>query len=417
MLATTDLASAVARYAERFHAEIGDDHHVASPLGAWLLLALAAPAARGSDRAALEDVLGVDAEVAAATAAELLADPHPLVLAAAAVWHRPEFETDALTGWLGALPEEVETGRIPTQAGADEWAREHTLELIERFPIEITRDVVLLLASALATKVSWLVPFELAPADALGRTSPWATRLHRVLRTPPHAQVFIAPSERAGDVGVHTAIARDGRQGLQGLNVTSVIGDRSASRGDVLAAAYEIATRAVAEYHGRRSLFDLPLGDGPAWTIAERPFEVDDADAEEYVAVLPAWSASSDHDLSAPRLGFPSAKSALSALLPDGPEGYRFEARQSAVARYSRTGFEAAAVTAFAIMTSLRAPSSGLRRIATVRFGHPFAVVAVALDARSDPGTHEIQYGPWHGVPVFSAWITEPEDADEGEGA
>jgi hypothetical protein len=56
-MAAADLAGLVARYARRFHAVIGWRHHVASPLGAWLLLALCAPAASGAQRRELIDVL------------------------------------------------------------------------------------------------------------------------------------------------------------------------------------------------------------------------------------------------------------------------------------------------------------------------------------------------------------------------
>ena len=44
------------------------------------------------------------------------------------------------------------------------------------------------------------------------------------------------------------------------------------------------------------------------------------------------------------------------------------------MARYSRTGFEAAAVSAFAVATAARLPSQ--HREVTLRFGHPYAVVA-----------------------------------------
>jgi hypothetical protein len=47
---------------------------------------------------------------------------------------------------------------------------------------------------------------------------------------------------------------------------------------------------------------------------------------------------------------------------------------------------------------SFRPP--GKRREAELRFDHPYAVVATAAGA-----------GPWAGLPVFSAWVTEPEDA------
>jgi hypothetical protein len=95
-------------------------------------------------------------------------------------------------------------------------------------------------------------------------------------------------------------------------------------------------------------------------------------------------------------------------LLPPGR--YRYEAKQSVAAHYDRQGFEAAAVTAMAARVSRRAPLHGGRRVAELRFGHPFAVVAVALDGRSGGSTPS--YGAWHGVPVFSAWVAEPEDAE-----
>src|SRR5580692_1493229 len=103
----SDLASEVAGYAAIFHDAIGYRHHVASPLGAWLLLALCAPAATGTDAATLTRLLGADAAGAAAQAADLLAAPHPLVAAAAAVWSQP-----GAVGrdWLASLPASVAQG-------------------------------------------------------------------------------------------------------------------------------------------------------------------------------------------------------------------------------------------------------------------------------------------------------------------
>ena len=66
-----------------------------------------------------------------------------------------------------------------------------------------------------------------------------------------------------------------------------------------------------------------------------------------------------------------------------------------------RVGFEAAAVTGLAVAMAMRVPRTGLIRTAELRFGHPFAVVAVPA---GDPG-------PWRGLPVFSAWVAQPEDA------
>jgi hypothetical protein len=41
-----------------------------------------------------------------------------------------------------------------------------------------------MLGTTLATKVSWVEPFDVAPASALGLHSAWTGTLSRVLRTP-----------------------------------------------------------------------------------------------------------------------------------------------------------------------------------------------------------------------------------------
>jgi hypothetical protein len=377
---TVQLATPVARYADRFHRLVGDEHHVASPLGAWLVLALAAPAATGETRDQLAGVLGVPIETAAETAAALLADPHPAVACAVAAWRR-QLESEPLQRWLAGLPPQTEIGDIPSQDAADAWARDHTDGLIETFPLQMSPQTVLVLASALATKVSWEVPFELVPARQLG-TSSWA--LTRALQSPARHEAAIATTS-VGDVATHTATSTNG------LAVTSVIAPPDVPPADVLAAAHEVALGSSAT----RSLFDLPLGNHPLWTVTERTAA--SHDTEQCTAVLPAWSAKSDHDLKSPGFGCKAAADALIALLPPG--GYDFEAKQSAVARYSRIGFEAAAVTAVMVLTS--AVAERRQRAATLRFGHPFAVVAVAQG-----------HGAWDGLPVFSAWINQPEEPE-----
>lgn len=399
----------LARYAERLHGAAGDAHHVASPLGAWLLLALTAPAATGDARAGLEDALGTDAATASATAHALLAAPHPLVAAATALWERQPFT--GLDRWRAGLPERTERGPLPDQAALDSWARERTGGLIERFPVAVEADTLLILASALATRVSWADPFQVAPADQLGADSAWAGRLERVLRTPWHGHsCWIAGTERAGDVAVHAAPARPvpDAGGEAGLLVCSVAAAPEVPAADVLAAAQELAVAAATgpqgERPGHRSLFDLPLGDGPAWTLREEPTRTFAADGrvERAAAVLPCWSAESRHDLTSAGFGFDAAARALGTLLgnPDLP----YEAVQSAVARYGRYGFEAAAVTAFGVAAGL--PPEGVARHAELRFGHPYAVVAVATHSGG---------GPWHGLPVYSAWVAQPQELPEAE--
>jgi hypothetical protein len=346
-------------YAERFHARIGDSHHIASPLGAWLVLELAK-----GNRAALLDT------------------PHPLVGAATAIWQR--FAEPRLP--MAGTP-------LPDQPALDAWAREHTFGLIDRFPVRVSPQTMLILASALATKVTWTRPFQTASAERLGAGSPWAGRLQTVLKTPSgrgHLQ-YIASTRNAGDVAVHTALAQDG------LSVTSVVAAPEVPAHGVIAAAYEL----IGE-HEKRSLFELPLGEAPLWTITEEPAQVTafDGREERYTSILPAWSAESDHDLSHPDFGFAAAAARLGEAL--GRPDLSFVARQSALARYSRLGFEAAAVTAMMTLAGAIVAREGVRRTAELRFAHPYAVVAVAEDPSG---------GPWAKVPAFSAWVAEPEDA------
>ncbi|MGX4654879.1 hypothetical protein ACWCHM_14385 [Micromonospora sp. SCSIO 07396] len=422
----------LARYAARLHADLGDRHHVASPLGAWLLLALAAPAATGAQQAELTEVLGVDGAVAARAAATLLDRPHPLVPSATAVWHRPGTDPGPLAGWWDGLPRSTATGPLPDRAGLDAWAREHTLGLIDRFPLTVSPRVLLALASALATRISWATPFDLVPGTALGPDAPreaalpddgpahrpgaghgpdqghgpagsgggWAGRLTRALRSPEHGhRAWIAATGPAGDVAVHAAgaVERDGA----GLVVLSVLADPAVPPADVLAAGYALAGAAVDGEPARRSLFDLPLGTGPLGTLREEPVRTAARDGREerHRAVLPCWSARDEHDLTAPGLGFAAVGRALGGLL--GVD-VGVEARQAVVADYGRYGFEAAAVTGAFALTSL--PPQGVRRSVELRFGHPYAVLAVATDRRDG------EPGPWHGLPVFSAWVAEPRE-------
>jgi hypothetical protein len=296
-----------------------------------------------------------------------------------------------VTRWLAGLPPQVQTGPLTSQADLDDWARRGTLGLIERFPVALDPSLYLLAATVLAARVSWERPFDLAPASALGPSSPW-TGVGQVLRTPdgPGHEQFVAATQGAGDVAVHAARARGG---LQVISVAAAPGIPAA---DVLAAAYDLGPAlATGAPVARRSLFDLPLGDEPRWAITERTGPVKSASGreEQCTAVLPAWSANSQQDLSDPSLGFAAA---AQALAPGDP----WQARQAAMARYSRVGFEAAAVTGLAIAMAARPSRPGLIRAAELRFGHPYAVVAVAAGD-----------GPWHGLPVFSAWVAQPEDA------
>jgi hypothetical protein len=396
---------AVAAYAARFHEALGPLHAAASPLGAWILLALVAPLAHGPLRDALEQALGLPAGEASEFARQLLDQPHPAVSAAVATWTRPGIRGDAVAAWLDRLPAPVERGDIPEPAAADAWVRRATRGMIERMPLPPLPASIYLFASALATDIAWPVPYELADSSALG-DCPWAKEVRQVLRTwEIQRPIFETPT--AGPVAAHLAVARGD------VILTSVIAAPDVPHHRVLAAAHAIGMGGVRELK-RHSLFELPLGDGHSWTITEKREQSyqGDTHSESARAVLPAWKAGADliDLMTEPAFGFQAAAAAVHAVLPLRAAPSETAAVQTTTATYDRRGFRAASVTEMMEFETFAQPHPGIavHRHAEVRFNRPYAVVAYA-DVERQP-KH-----PWRGLPIFSAWVTTPMEADARE--
>ncbi|AMT72854.1 serpin family protein [Mycobacteroides immunogenum] len=388
-IGTTALVSA---YAARFNPSLLRAHGVASPLGLWLLLALVGPATQGAHRQDLETVLGTTVDDAAARAAVLVHDPHPAVLTAAAVWDR-ELGA-AFDRWTQTLPESVQRGPIPSKADADRWAYDHTRGLIGEFPARIDHLTRLLLVSALATDISWTTPLDADEqlggefGQKIKRSLTFRSGFHGVFETDAAGQVAVAAPETSSALQVLSVIAAPGVP---------------ADRVDV--AAHQVAAALAGDEQAARPLPEAELIDGHAWTVTERREQRSGGPERllQWQSYLPAWSARSDHDLAnAP--GVEPVLQALATFARPDDRPVNFAVRQSAVASYTRSGFKAAAVSVIG-MRAAGMPSFRevlVRRI-ELRFNRPYVVLACA--ARDD--------GPpaWRGMPVFSAWITEPEEA------
>ena len=394
----TTTATLVADYTARFSAHLLDDHSVGSGLGLWLLLALLAPATEGEDRRRLEAELGTDADDAARRAGLLLADPHPAVQAAVAVWDRSEILGPLFATWSSSLPEQVERGAIPTQAEADAWADRVSLGMIPTFP-SIDPSVAVLLASALATDVTWIEPFRGEDARNLGGAFGGSIALG--LRARKGHTQMLADTEAAGMVAVHAARA------LNDLQVISVIGPPEATPGQVHVAAHQVARLLAADDRQAHQvdLWDLELGDGHAWTLTEEDSDGTRyrGDTQEVRSMLAAWSVRSDHDLGgAP--GVADVIAALARFLNDPNDIIGVRAHQSAVAEFTREGFRAAAITDLMLLGAGHpAPRDDRFRLAEVRFNRPYAVLAIALGPRD-------RVSSWADVPVFSAWVGRVDD-------
>jgi hypothetical protein len=381
----------VSAYAALFNPPALRGHTVTSPLGLWLLLALAGPATTGAARAELETVLGTTIEDAAARAADLLGEPHPAVTALAAVWDRNLGQ--AFDAWAHTLPDVVARGPIPGQAEADGWARSHSRGLIDEFPLRIDRLTRLLLASALATDIAWRTPLD--ATEELG--GEFGGLVRRGLTVRDGTQLVV-DTDAAGRVAVAAPHTRSA------LEVLSVIAAPGVAPAEVDAAAHQVAALLRGDDRAARRVPDEDLADGHAWTVTEHREQRTGGPAvqTEWRSHLPAWSATSTHDLKeAP--GVAPIVSALTGFLAEDDLPATFGAAQTAVASYTMSGFKAAAVTAVGLVAAgLPSFHDVLVKRIEVRFNRPYAVLACA--ARDD--------GPraWRGVPVFSAWVTRPDE-------
>lgn len=380
---------------------------VSSPLGAWLLLAACVSGARGAERAGLEDAVGCSASEASELLEVFFSAPPLAVSSALAVWFRTAGTSRELVAWVDALPAAVESGVMPTQKQADEWADRHTLGLIKEFPFELDSPRVALV-SALGARVSWSHPFELRDAsEELRPSSPWVEKLRRVLWDGSGVTGSLVETSAAGLVAVHLAIAQED------LTVISVAADQRVERGAVLEAAHEIAARmATGSEIPSCSLFDLPLGEGHSWTITESETPAWEAgERSERIAgvSLPAWRLDGHLELLRSDLfAMGSATQALRQLIGPRPDD-QVEAKQVVAASFTQHGFEAGATTAALLRTSLaRSPTEiGIERLAVLRFDHPYAALAI-----SGRPYGSMCANSFAGLPLFSAWIHTPTEAD-----
>lgn len=407
-------------YCRRVYPAVLAEHSagsVCSPLGVWLLLAASVSAATGSDRADLEAALGCPAAEARDLLTAFVVDAPSALHAGLAVWVRAGTRNTAVREWCGALPSGFEVGPMPSQAQVDAWARRHTAGLIRRFPVRLD-EALLVLASVLATEITWSKAFEVVARQEHFTSNRWLAAVqHVLLDRSPARHTMLAATQAAGVVAVHLAVA------AQDLAVLSVSADPAVPRGVVLEAAHEVAglVRGAPSTAVKRSLFELPVGVGHSWVITRR--KIATCVAGERVqrigsVILPAWCIETNLDLTESDLfGAPAALSALCGLLDPKAAAAGAEAAQTAVASYTRSGFRAAAITAFAAPSGTSRPprEHGVERVADLRFDHPHAAIALAGRAASFLG--DATQSPWFGLPLFTVWVDRPAEAEHASPA
>ncbi len=349
-----------------------------SGAGVWPLSALLASAAEGPARDELASAIGVPAATGQDGALRLLRDIEraEAVSAALGVWVRNDLPLHR--DWSGRLPAGV-LGRLAGQAELDSWAAEHTEGLIDRFPLSVDPETLLVLATALVAKTRWRVPFDagmLTPNEG-----PWQG--HR----GPGLSRTSARLADAAILDVPQPVTRVVVEGVDDLDVHLLLGP--GTPGAVLGTGLAALSGAVPIRTG------LPVGtNGPGLTVRTEPVR---AATDQLRIELPPFEVRSTHDLLArPGLfGLTTATDCTSGHFPAiSPVPLCVgQGAQEVLARFSHEGFEAAAVTAFGLRAASGALQNHQATVISVTFDRPFGFLAVHRPT---------------GLAVVAGWIATP---------
>lgn len=388
-----DVVRAVNDLTIRWARELPEGNSVVSGLGLWPLLAILSTAADEPGRAELAAAAGLPADQGSRQALGLIqaidgsADLH----AALGVWVSEQLKlAETFDSVMPAPLVGMLTGQSAVdKAKLDAWAAEHTNDLIREMPVQLDPDVMLVLASALSLRTTWVRPF----TEKIRRVSngPWAGSWHwleRVDRNLDSVRRYEHP--RAAWLSVVTV------EGDADVDVLLGIGQPQVSPTDLLAGLLDVAARPADGVPGSAL---IEQGE-PGAQIAPGVKVVQTTESRPDVKLtLPSFNVEVEHDLLRLRelfglstvSGVPGTSGHFSAISPM-PLAVG-QAKQKVLARFFATGFEAAAVTAMA-MTRAAMVTRQERRL-EVALDEPFGFVAVLRESR---------------LPIVAGWVASPTE-------
>lgn len=276
---------------------------------------------------------------------------------------------------------------LTDQAALDRWATQKTRGLIDKFPLDITTDTLLVLASALTARVRWQTPFEGYARQEGGK---WSQD-----PAPPNQQQLSRTTHDLAIAAVlDDTVTRVVVEGDGDLDVHLLLGDRQ-SPADVLAAGL----RELAGETAVRPAADLPKG--PGFTFSQIRSE----DHDDIVRLeLPSFEIRARHNLMehADLFGLSSLTDPVTSHLPllSPIPLYVSDGAQSVLARFFAEGFEAAAVTAFDVAATGAPDWRYDVTLMRIMFDRPFGFLAVHRFSR---------------LAVVAGWVSSPFGPAEKE--
>lgn len=375
-------------FAERFHKNFLGQHRLASPLGAWCLLAYIAINDDNPSPKVTES-LGCSPAEAQEILAQLLKEQPEVVSLAVKSWLNPSIVNLASVSSWSKEAQEVASPieDIPTQEELNAWARAESKRLITQFPVQIKPDLFLaLFANLVGAEANWDEPYKAVSDDPM--SSAWQVS-NFLVSNKETSSSRIHQDETHGLFGVHRKFAKDGE-----FSVYSVMAlDESVSEEATMAVARKIAAGAKQSFSAQ----DLPLGESALGSLSVTAQKAP-APQEIFTTFLPSWQSSNSFNLLDTDLGFLEGLERFESM--GQKVGISLEAKQGVEARYSAEGFKAGSRT-FGISNLRCRPVEDFEiRHVTMRFNRPYAVVA-SVDYVNEA---------WNRVPIFDGWVSEASE-------
>lgn len=368
-------------FSAKFHQHFSGEHRLASPLGAWCLLAFIAAKDKNPSPVVTEN-LGCSTKEATKLLRDLLKAKPADVSFAVNSWLNPSIASSpSLAAWSDDIKKIATPDiSIPTPKELGEWAHKATDGVIKEFPLAIDPELFLaLFTNVVSTEITWSKQLKAQRNEAM--EAAWGVGVFLVDDVKYNSSFY--QDDKHGTFGVHC-----GSSETSDMKVYSVIAlDEGVSEADTMAVARRIASGRGNEIE----LTELPLGETSKGALSVS-VSVDDA----IKTYLPAWKSSNEFDLMDTGLGFKEAMTRFNDVVKNADD-IVVKAAQVTSAEYGPLGFKASAMTYG--WSALRGGSFGepKSRKVDLLFNRPYAVVA----------SSSIHGKKWKGIPVFDGWVTE----------
>lgn len=380
-------------FSAKFHKNFSGQHRLASPLGAWCLLAFIAAKDKNPSPEVIAN-LGCSTKEAKKLLHALLKEKPAEVALAVNAWFNPSAAGSSVSSWSEDVKKISHPAiRIPTVKELNEWANEESEGLVKEFPVKVDSELFLaLFANVVGTEITWDMPLKLRTHEEMSQA--WKIDNCLVDDKKSHSDIYCDSVH--GQFAVHCGSAKG-----TDLTVYSVLAlDKSVSEADTMAVARKIASGSLLPV----PLADLELGKSANGSLLVTEVPSDwPGEKDDIKTYLPAWNSSNEFDLLHTDLGFKEAMNRFSDLA-DNANDIVVKVAQVASAEYSAMGFKATAASyAWSALRSGGGMGGENKSYKVeIQFNRPYAVVAGFS-----------RYGDTlKGLPVFDGWISEASESE-----